>query len=241
MRRCASCSTGPTGAGCGSILDGVFNHTGRGFWPFHHILENAADSPYRDWFHLDPEVLAGRRLLTPYPPLDAHDGLRRSATRRGGGCRRCPSSTPTTRRSREYLLSVAEYWLRFGIDGWRLDVPNEIEDPVVLGRIPPALPGDPARRLSRRGDLGGRARLGRRRPVRRADGLPAGRGDPRVRRRAEPGLGDRQRPPRVPPARPRRSTGRGSRLASSSSLACTTPTSSPSSSTSSARTTPRGR
>ncbi|MFI5259809.1 MAG: alpha-amylase family glycosyl hydrolase, partial [Candidatus Limnocylindrales bacterium] len=22
------------------ILDGVFNHTGRGFWPFHHVLEN---------------------------------------------------------------------------------------------------------------------------------------------------------------------------------------------------------
>ena len=22
------------------VLDGVFNHTGRGFWPFHHILEN---------------------------------------------------------------------------------------------------------------------------------------------------------------------------------------------------------
>ena len=29
---------------------------------------------------------------------------------------------------REFLLSVAEYWVRFGIDGWRLDVPNEIDD-----------------------------------------------------------------------------------------------------------------
>ena len=36
------------------ILDGVFNHTGRGFWQFHHILENGAASPYRDWFHIDP-------------------------------------------------------------------------------------------------------------------------------------------------------------------------------------------
>jgi cyclomaltodextrinase len=41
------------------ILDGVFNHASRGFWPFHHVLENGAASPYRDWFHLDPEVLAG--------------------------------------------------------------------------------------------------------------------------------------------------------------------------------------
>src|SRR5213078_1440254 len=31
---------------------------------------------------------------------------------------------------REYLLGVAEHWLRFGIDGWRLDVPTEIGDPA---------------------------------------------------------------------------------------------------------------
>jgi neopullulanase len=29
---------------------------------------------------------------------------------------------------REYLLSVAEHWIRFGADGWRLDVPAEIDD-----------------------------------------------------------------------------------------------------------------
>ncbi|MDQ3128561.1 MAG: alpha-amylase family glycosyl hydrolase, partial [Chloroflexota bacterium] len=29
---------------------------------------------------------------------------------------------------REYLFGVAEHWLRFGIDGWRLDVPADIED-----------------------------------------------------------------------------------------------------------------
>jgi len=49
------------------ILDGVFNHASRGFWPFHHVLENGAASPYRDWFRLDEDVLAGRRGLTAYP------------------------------------------------------------------------------------------------------------------------------------------------------------------------------
>ena len=34
-----------------------------------------------------------------------------------------------TRQVREYLFGVAEHWLRFGIDGWRLDVPTEIDDP----------------------------------------------------------------------------------------------------------------
>ena len=32
------------------VLDGVFNHASRGFWAFHHILENGANSPYLDWF-----------------------------------------------------------------------------------------------------------------------------------------------------------------------------------------------
>ncbi len=51
-------------AGLRVILDGVFNHTGRGFWPFHHILENGLDSPYLEWFHVDRERLAaGRRLV----------------------------------------------------------------------------------------------------------------------------------------------------------------------------------
>ena len=29
---------------------------------------------------------------------------------------------------REFLWSVATYWIEFGIDGWRLDVPSEIDD-----------------------------------------------------------------------------------------------------------------
>jgi cyclomaltodextrinase len=31
---------------------------------------------------------------------------------------------------REYLFGVAEHWIRFGVDGWRLDVPEEIDDPT---------------------------------------------------------------------------------------------------------------
>jgi neopullulanase len=30
---------------------------------------------------------------------------------------------------REYLLAAGEHWIRFGVDGWRLDVPEDLEDP----------------------------------------------------------------------------------------------------------------
>ncbi|MCH5254978.1 MAG: cyclomaltodextrinase [Lachnospiraceae bacterium] len=35
------------------ILDGVFNHVGRGFWAFQDVLNKRWDSPYKDWFHIN--------------------------------------------------------------------------------------------------------------------------------------------------------------------------------------------
>lgn len=35
------------------VLDGVFNHVGRGFWAFQDVKEKREASPYRDWFHID--------------------------------------------------------------------------------------------------------------------------------------------------------------------------------------------
>ena len=39
-------------AGIKVVLDGVFNHVGRGFWAFQDVLKNRWDSPYKDWFHI---------------------------------------------------------------------------------------------------------------------------------------------------------------------------------------------
>ena len=35
------------------VLDGVFNHVGRGFWAFKDVQEKKWDSPYKDWFHIN--------------------------------------------------------------------------------------------------------------------------------------------------------------------------------------------
>ena len=108
------------------VLDGVFNHTGRGFWPFHHVLENGAASPYRGWFHLDEAALAAGRPLLAYPPAGT------PAVALGyeawWGLPALPKLNTDEPEVREFLMGVAEHWLRFGIDGWRLDVPTEIDD-----------------------------------------------------------------------------------------------------------------
>ena len=40
-------------AGIRVVLDGVFNHVGRGFWAFQAVLKNRENSPYLNWFHIN--------------------------------------------------------------------------------------------------------------------------------------------------------------------------------------------
>ena len=108
------------------VLDGVFNHSGRGFWPFHHVMENGADSPYLNWFHLDPAVLDGSRPLRAYPEPGTLPGD--FGYTAWWNLPMLPKLNTDEPLVREYLFGVAEHWLRFGIDGWRLDVPAEIDD-----------------------------------------------------------------------------------------------------------------
>ncbi len=108
------------------VLDGVFNHTGRGFWPFHHVLETGAASPYRHWFHFDHASLDAGRPVVAYPHPEAPVADR--SYRAWWGLPALPKLNTDNPEVRAYLFGVAEHWLRFGIDGWRLDVPAEIDD-----------------------------------------------------------------------------------------------------------------
>ena len=79
------------------ILDGVFNHASRGFWPFHHVLENGAKSPYVDWFYTDEAFLRGDRPLIAYP--EAADWHAQQSGGSGGGSparRSIATTSPTT-------------------------------------------------------------------------------------------------------------------------------------------------
>ena len=100
------------------VLDGVFNHTSRGFWQFHHILENGGNSPYIDWFTVHDWP------LNPYPQSE-DEPCNYSAWLNLPALPKFNTKDPAVR---QYLYDVAAHWIRFGIDGWRLDVPGEIDD-----------------------------------------------------------------------------------------------------------------
>lgn len=99
------------------VLDGVFNHAGRGFFPFNHIMENGKQSPYIDWF-----IVNG----FPLRAYDIHNAPNYAAWWNN---RELPKLNTDNLEVRSYLMDVAEHWLRAGIDGWRLDVPLEITTP----------------------------------------------------------------------------------------------------------------
>jgi cyclomaltodextrinase len=116
------------------ILDGVFNHASRGLWQFHHVLETGAASPYVDWFHFDPDRLNGKKNWGAYPTKEETKAIEREGTLKAIGYQgwwnlpALPKFNTNTPAVREFLFNVAEYWIKFGIDGWRLDVPGEIDD-----------------------------------------------------------------------------------------------------------------
>lgn len=98
------------------ILDAVFNHCGRGFFAFHDIVENGINSPYLRWFHV---------IKLPIHPYESRYPAN---YRTWWDFRELPKFNTDHPAVRQYLLDVARYWIEQGADGWRLDVPNEIDD-----------------------------------------------------------------------------------------------------------------
>lgn len=100
------------------MLDGVFNHASRGFFQFNDILENGPHSAWLDWFTIEGWPLGPYRGDVPANYVG------------WVGLRALPKFNTDNPQVREYLMRVAEFWLReYDIDGWRLDVASEIKTP----------------------------------------------------------------------------------------------------------------
>jgi len=91
------------------ILDGVFNHVGRGFYQFADVVENGAASPWANWFRVQGW------------PISPYNKSRPANYACWYGHRELPELNHANPDVREHLMQVAERWTEFGIDGWRLD------------------------------------------------------------------------------------------------------------------------
>ena len=91
------------------VLDGVFNHVGRGFWAFKDVQEKRWDSPYKDWFHLSFEGNSNYNDGFWYEGWEGNYDLVKLNLRN-------PAVI-------DHILDKVNYWIDFfDIDGLRLDV-----------------------------------------------------------------------------------------------------------------------
>ena len=100
------------GMGIKVIIDGVFNHTGDDHVWFQDAKKNGKASKYWNYYNI-----YGFPVVTdPKPNYDAWWGFGTLPKMR-------VAENPEVQKN---LYDVVDYWTRQGIDGWRLDVPNEI-------------------------------------------------------------------------------------------------------------------
>jgi glycosidase len=127
------------------IVDGVFNHVGRAhpFWK--DVLEKGKNSPYADWFEITDwgDPANWKPMDNPYEVHGKPGGIQwRAWDSTNGHLPAFKKSAETGLASGpyEHIMAVTRRWLdpdgnpetRDGIDGWRLDVPNDIPHPFWI-------------------------------------------------------------------------------------------------------------
>lgn len=111
------------------VLDGVWNHTGRGFFAFEDLREHQADSEYRDWYHVtsfdDPDTDEDE---FEYHGWWGYEALPELADDAAGDDLQADVKV--------YVFASTARWMdpdgdgdpSDGIDGWRLDVAQDVPD-----------------------------------------------------------------------------------------------------------------
>lgn len=99
------------------IIDGVFNHCSWYFPQFDDVVQKGRQSSYCDWFY----------DLT-FPVKRPED----DGEKPGYACfayeRKMPKLNTANPAVQEYFAKVGQYWIeKFHVDGWRLDVANEVD------------------------------------------------------------------------------------------------------------------
>ncbi len=93
------------------VLDAVFNHVSELNDKFQDVISKGKESEYYDWFVIKGDY--------PYASPLNYEVF--------AGCTYMPKWNTSNVQVQDYLISIATYYIReFDIDGWRLDVSDEI-------------------------------------------------------------------------------------------------------------------
>ena len=94
------------------VLDGVFNHCGYYSAQFQDVIKNGGDSEYADWFYINGFPVQSEPLN--YECVGYYKWM--------------PKLRFKTKAVRDFFLGVGRYWIETAdIDGWRLDVADEVD------------------------------------------------------------------------------------------------------------------
>jgi glycosidase len=93
------------------VLDGVFNHVGTAHFSFQDVKEKGNSSPYASWFNIYSFPVHDARHPN-YECWWGHGSL--------------PKLMVQHPEVKQHIFDVTKYWTAKGINGWRLDVPNEL-------------------------------------------------------------------------------------------------------------------
>lgn len=89
------------------VLDAVFNHCSLFLPQFQNVVKNGENSPYKDWF-----------VIKSFSPLTYECFA---------SCEYMPKFDTGNKQTRDFLIGIGKYWIEnFNIDGWRLDVSDEV-------------------------------------------------------------------------------------------------------------------
>ncbi|MCL5268386.1 MAG: glycoside hydrolase family 13 protein [Bacteroidetes bacterium] len=111
------------------IIDGVFNHVGTDFWAFKDVEKNQQKSKYKDWFVIRSWNDSAKGTRFDYAGWWGVKSL---------PIFRKDSVTGLVHGPYEHIMAITKRWMepdgnpKDGIDGWRLDVPNEIPHPFWI-------------------------------------------------------------------------------------------------------------
>lgn len=127
------------------VLDGVFNHTGVAHKLFDDVVVNGTSSPYYDYFDIYNWPISWYDDLNENDKRDDNEPkfyhwsqttndefLRTEDYDSWWGYAHLPNLVTTKTEVRDYFIhnenAIAARWIQMGVDGWRLDVANEVED-----------------------------------------------------------------------------------------------------------------